>query len=209
MAYFTEEELKPLRTGIRTFIRLTGFIHDDFQYRWFADESDAISSLKSIVRAFQKTEPMLGKSKYQGQLFDAVRQVREDLAASLLTGMTENITVANRKRYGPLYYLIVLPAVNLFSKFDHQTILNIVEECVSDFVVMFEQCDSYGTLDDALVAQAITRNIIQQNETAIKAEKAARKKATRKKKKDDIEIDLPEVEIDIKDEVEVDEEEVA
>lgn len=203
MDHFTQEELKPLRNGIRTFIRLTGFIHDDFQYRWFADEFDAASSLRSVATTFQKTKEMLGKSKYQGQQFDPIRQVREDLAASMLTGHTESTTIANRKRYGPLYHLVIQPAVELFSKFDHQTILNIVDECVAQFITMVEQCDDYGSLDDALVAQAIARMTIQRHEADAAIARSTRRKANRKKKKDEIEQIVAEVKVEAEAEEEI------
>lgn len=178
--YFEESELASFKRGVRTFIRLTGMISDEFQYRWFADEHDAVSALQSVATGFHKTKPMLGASKYQGQPFDAVRQVREDLAASMMTGHTEMTTVANRKRYSPLYYLMIEPAVNLFAKFDHQTILDIVDECSQALIDLFNECDAYGTYDDALVAQAITRNVIREREEAAKLAKSTRKRRTKK-----------------------------
>lgn len=178
--YFSDQELLPIKQGIRTFIRLTGLISDDFQYRWFADEADAVSFVKSIGTAFHLTERMLSKSKYQGQPFDAVRQVREDLAGSMLTGHTESMTVANRKRYSPLYYLVIEPAITAFLKFDHTTILAIVDDAVEGIAELVNQCDDYGDFDDALVAQHQTRQLIHTREEAAKAVKATRKRGRKK-----------------------------
>lgn len=179
-AYYTEAELMQIASGMRTFIRLTGMIHDEFQHRWFADEADGKSAILAIARGFKNTERMLGKMKYQGQLFDAVRQVREDLEVSMLGGVDEPTMVANRKRYSPLYYLIVEPIVNGLSKFDHQNILDNIDNICAGFVAILENTTCYGTYDDALIAQAQTRNLIAAREEAAKLIKASRK---RKKKK--------------------------
>lgn len=180
--HITEAELMQIASGMRTFIRLTGMIHDEFQYRWFADEADAKSCILAIARNFKASERMLGKQKYQGQPFDAARQVREDLTASMLGGMDEPTMVANRKRYSPLYYLIVEPIINALGKYDHQTILNIVDEVCAGLIQILESTTCYGTYDDALIAQAMTRKLIAEHEEAAKVLKASRK---RKKKKVD------------------------
>lgn len=179
-SHFSENELQPILNGIRTFIRLTGLISDDFQYRWFADEVDAVGALKSIVTRFQLTERMLGKSKYQGQAFDAPRQVRADLEGLLLTGHTEMTTIANRKRNSPLFYLIIEPTITLFAKFDHESILAIIEASIADLIEIFNQCDAYGTYDDALVAQFQTRSIIREREEAAKLVKMSHRRSRKK-----------------------------
>lgn len=178
--YITDAELIQITGGMRTFIRLTGMIHDEFQHRWFADEADAKSSILAIARTFKASERMLGKQKYQGQPFDAARQVREDMAASMLGGADESIMVANRKRYSPLYYLIVEPIINALSKYDHKTILEIVEDICHGFVAVMENTTCYGNYDDALIAQAQVRRVIADREEAIKVLKASRKRKKRK-----------------------------
>lgn len=187
--HFTEQELQPIRNGMRTFIRLTGLISHEFQYRWFADEFDGVSSIKAIGRAVQMSARMLGKTKYQGQAFDAVRQIREDLAGSMLTGETETVTIANRKRYSPLFYLVIEPIVNLLGKFDHQTLLNVYPEIIDEFAAMLEATDCYGDFDDALIAQEMTRRLIRDREETIKASKQLRK---RRKKAEKIELEIVE-----------------
>lgn len=180
-AHFTEEELTPVRRGIRTFIRLTGLISHEFQYRWFADEADAVSFLKSIVTTFQKTERMIGKSKYQGQPFDPIRQVSEDMAALMLTGHTETTTIANAKRYSPLYYLVIEPVIRLFAKFDHQTAIALADEITDAIAQLITDCSDYGSYEDALVAQEQTRFLVRQREEAIKVLRSTRKRQNRKK----------------------------
>jgi hypothetical protein len=180
-SYFTEAELQPIEQGIRTFIRLMGLIADETQYKWFADEHDAVSALKSIVERFQLTERVIGKPKYQGHAaFDPTRQVRDDIEGSLLTGHTDMITFASRKRNSPLFYLIIEPVIQLFAKFDHASILHIVKDCIDEIIEMFNGCDAYGTYDDALVAQFQTRAIIHEREEATKLIKTGRRKNRKK-----------------------------
>lgn len=177
--HFSDDELDSIRSGFRIFIRLTGLIHDDYQYRWFADEFDASSAITAIPRTFHASARMMGATKYQGQPFDPVRQARDDLLASMLTGPTEQLMAANRKRFSPLYYLLVEPIVRLFAKFDHQTILNCCDDVCNELAAEFSQCDAYGTYDDALIAQEQARKLIRIREEEIKAHKSQRK---RKKK---------------------------
>lgn len=181
---FTEQELAPVHNGIRTFIRLLGMIYSDdpLQLKWLADEEDLKSALRSIAQQFKASEIMLGKRKYQGIDYDAPNEVKKDLSTFLLTGRDERDEALQRKRYLPMYHLVIVPVCDLFYKYDHRMQIDIADKVIEELCAIIDNTDAYGTLDDALVAQAQVRQLITEKEERRKAELNARKR--RKTKRD-------------------------
>lgn len=186
-ALFTPQELAPIQDGIRKYLRLINLPIPEWQIRFIADESDLYLTLDSIRRSFHDTRRMLNKSMYQGRQFDPCEDVLDRQESYLLTGKTEQDTAVARRTFTVLYFVVVEPLVKLFSKYDHATILLIVDQVidyVKEFVASFED---YGTADDAVIAKAQTQRTIAAREEQRKIEKAARKRATRRKTKAEVE----------------------
>lgn len=179
---FTPEQLGPVRLGIRTFIRLIGMFADPIQGKWIAEEQDLIAALQSIKTAFNDTTRMIGKRKYQGREFDPINEVKKDLMVYLLTGLSETEDAGQRRRFKPMYYLVVEPTIDLFAIYsDHQTMLQHIDCVIDDMIALVQTSVEYGTYDDALIAQEQVRVIIHQRE-AIRKEQAAKRKPRKSKK---------------------------
>lgn len=175
---FSEPELATVREGVRKFIRLTGLIHDPSELvwmKWFTDEGDAKAALESVATAMKATHTMVGKRKYQGQDFDAVREVTKDLNVFLTLGMDDSESALLRKRNLPLLLLVVEPTIQLFKKFSHTEMIELADEITQGVASLIDTSDAYGTYDDALVAQHQVKAIIHAREEARKAEAAAKR----------------------------------
>lgn len=183
---FTPAQLLPITDGIRKFIRMMGLIHDPsplVYLKWLADESELKAAIWSVATAIKRTEPMIGKRKYQGMDYDAPREVKKDLI-SFLTTTSEGLSATLQKRNLPMYYLVVEPVINLFYTFPHEEMIANADKVAEAICEAIDQCTDYGTLDDALVAQQQARDIIRQHEEAAKEERA--RKTRRKKVRDPV-----------------------
>lgn len=182
--FFTEQDLTPIRDGIRRFIRLMGLIHDPNPLvwgKWLADEGDLKAALRSVADAFKASQPMVGKRKYQGIDYDAPKQVLKDVTSYLLTGDTDGETATLRKRNQPMYYLVIEPLTQLFYKVgDHQAMIDNADMICEAIATMVDAEDDYGTYDDALVAQFQVRQIIQARDEIRIAERESKRKRRRK-----------------------------
>jgi Arc/MetJ family transcription regulator len=182
--HFTEQELTPVREGVRKFIRLTGLIHDPNPLvwnKWFTDEGDLKAALHSIADAFKATHTMVGKRKYQGVDFDAPREVGKDMATWYLSGANDGEVALMRKRNLPMMYLVIEPVVQLFYKFDHETMIAVADELIADVIALVDNTTDYGTYDDALVAQAQVQQLIRQRDEARKAALEAKRKKSKRR----------------------------
>ena len=81
-----------------------------------------------------------------------------------------------RKRSLPMYYLVIEPVCNLFYKYDHRMQIDIADKVIEEICALVDNTDAYGTLDDALVAQAQVRQMLNEKEERRKAELNARKR---------------------------------
>jgi Arc/MetJ family transcription regulator len=182
--HFTEQELSPIREGVRRFIRLTGLIHDPSPLvwnKWFTDEGDLKGALETIAYTMKATHTMVGKRKYQGADFDAPREVTKDLTTFLLSGENEGEEALNRKRYQPMLYLVIEPVIQLFYKFDHPTMIAVADQLITDVISLVDNTTDYGTYDDALVARAQVQQLIRQRDEARKAAVEAKRKRSRRR----------------------------
>lgn len=184
-AYYTSSELENFTTNFRKFIRLTSLIEDPLQTKWVSDEYDLESALKSVADMFHSTKDMIGKRKHRGIDYNFTGEVKLDMIELLLRRETELETSLQRKRYLPLYYLIVEPAIDLMDKFSHVDALANVDDVMQQLAAMVYSMDHYGSYEDALVAQLQVKQLIQQREEQQKLEKNKRK---RKRKPIEIEI---------------------
>jgi len=175
---FSEPELNTIREGVRRFIRLTGLIHDPSELvwqKWFTDEGDAKAALESVSTAMKATYTMVGARKYQGQDFDAVREVTKDLNVFLTLGKDDSESALLRKRYLPLLLLVIEPTIQLFSKFTHTEMITLADEITQGVAELIDNTDAYGTYDDALVTQHQVKMLVNAREEARKAEVAAKR----------------------------------
>lgn len=167
-------------SGMRVFTRLFGLETDPLHAKYAATEFDAYQALDSVTMLVQETKRFVGKQKHVGKPFDLVDDVKQDMAEILLVDDDQVKQAVKRKRYLPLYHLVVSPTVDLLQHMDHQTAITNVEAIV-DFVKEHAFIDeNYGTYEDGVIAQAQVRNIIREREERSKIEAIARKKRNRK-----------------------------
>lgn len=180
---YTEDQLQPIRAGIRTFIRLQGLIHDPNPLvwsKWLADESDLKMELRSVADAFKKTQPMVGKRKYQGVDFDAPKEVSKDMMVFLTMGLDGNDSATLRKRNLPMYHLVIEPVIQLFYQFTHQEMIDNADTIINGVYELIDESTDYGSYDDALVAQAQVQAMVREREDARKAAAEAKRKKRRR-----------------------------
>lgn len=181
--HFSQPDLQLVVDGIRKYIRLMGLIYDPnplIWNKWFVDENDLHSSLRSVASAMKNTKPMIGQRKYQGIDYDAPREVTKLMHAFLLSGRTDGETSTLRKQHLPMLYLVLEPTIQLFYKFDHPTMINVADELIDDVVALLYSSTDYGTYDDALVAQSQVQAMIRAHESAKIAANAKRTKRPRR-----------------------------
>lgn len=184
---FTEQQLAPVFDGIHKFIRLQGLIYDPNPLvwnKWLADESDLKSALRSVADAFKGTEPMIGKRKYVGIDYDAPKSVKRDLMNFLTTTDDGNPSATMQKRNLPMYLLVVESVINLFYTFDHRGMIDNADRVICEVCKHVDETTSYGTYDDALVAQHQVREMMRACEEARKEELA--RKSKRRKARDPV-----------------------
>ncbi len=180
---FTEDQLQPVRSGIRTFIRLQGLIHDPNPLvwgKWLADEDDLKMELQSVVEAFKKTQSMVGKRKYQNVDFDAPKEVSKDLMLFMTMSHDGTESATLRKRNLPMYHLVVEPVIQLFYQFSHQEMIDNAQAVIDGVIELIDTSTDYGSYDDALVAQAQVAAMIREREEARKAAAEAKRKKRRR-----------------------------
>jgi hypothetical protein len=185
ISLFTEQQLTPVLEGIRKFIRLQGLIHDPNPLvwgKWLADESDLKAALRSVADAFKQTEPMIGKRKYVGVDYDAPKSVKRDLMNFLTTTDDGKVSATAQKRNLPMYLLVIEPAIDLFYAFDHRGMVDNADNVIDQLCEYVDETTSYGTYDDALVAQHQVREMMRIRDEARKEE--AQRKSKRRKSRD-------------------------
>lgn len=184
--HFSAEQIAPIAAGIHKYIRLIGLISDPnpLELKWLSDEWDLHTQLETLSRAVKATEPMIGKRKYQGIDFEVTTEVKKDMQTYLMSGRTDAESALFKKRNMPMYYLVIIPVLNLFKGMDHQKTIDIIDEVVKDVQNMIWSTESYGTHDDALVARMQVQQLIKQSEEQRLAELNARKRPKRKSKKE-------------------------
>ena len=191
---FTNQELLPVTEGIHKFIRLLGLIHDPdpLVMKWYVDEFDLKSTLRSVAERFAHSEDMIGQRKYQGIDFDAPNEVKKDMYTFLLTGRTEPEEAHNRKCNLPMYYAVIVPVCNLFYKYDHRMQIDIAQAVVTALCTLIDNTTSYGSYAEALEAKVQIRSLINAHEEQRKAAKA---RAGRQDKRQKIQLAvIPELE---------------
>lgn len=188
--HFSDHDLAHLGEGIRRFIRLMGLIHDPDPRvwgKWLADEDDLKLALRSVARAFEASQPMVGKRKYQGIDYDAPKLVLKDITSYMLVGDTDSESALLRRRNQPMYYLVIEPLVQLFYKVgDHQAMIDNASAICNAVAEMVDAETDYGSYDDALVARFQVQQIIQARD----AERTAERESKRKRRKRDPTLEL-------------------
>lgn len=170
--HFEDEDLHKVRLGIHQFTLLTGLIHDPNPLvwnKWFTDESDLKLSLNSIRDAIKATMPMLGKRKYQGVDFNVVTETKKDLWMYLMSGADAGETAGLKKRFQPMYYLVIEPVIELFNVFSHEEAIMFADEVIDGIQEMVKTDAKYGSYQDALRVQTDVRKLIDEKDAAKKA----------------------------------------
>lgn len=191
----TDVNLTAVHSSIRVFTRLMGLDSDPLHFKNSSSEFDACDALDCASILLKDTKRFAGKRKHPGKTFDFIEDVKADITMMLLQDDDVVKQAMKRKRYLPLVYLVVGPALDALSQYDHLTAVNKVDEVFDTVKRTLLHSDTYGEYDDAIVAQAQVKRLIQQHDEQARLTASTRKRKNRKVEK--------ELEEEIKDEVDV------
>jgi len=175
---FTPEDLAPVATGIRKFIRALGLELASYQLKWVADEFDLVSALKIITQYVDDSASLLGRQKYKNQPYVFTDEVKKDMEEFLLVGRDAKETALMRKQNLGMYHLVVEPTIDLLGKLSHEQALTNSHEIIAEIVGLVENSDDYGDHYDALVAKEQIGVMIRARAAA---KEASKKRTVRRK----------------------------
>lgn len=191
-----DANLTAVHSNIRVFTRLVGLDSDPLHFKNSSSEFDACDALDCASILLKDTKRFVGKRKHPGKPFDFIEDVKADMSVMLLQDDDIVKQAIKRKRHLPLVYLVVGPALDALSQYDHLTAIDKVDEVFDIVKNALLQSDTYGEYDDAVVAQAQVKRLIQHHDEQAKLAASVRKKKNRKVEK--------ELEAEIKEETDVD-----
>lgn len=185
--YFSAEQQNLINSGIHTYIRLMATSDDPTQAEldMVCDESDLHLELDAVARAVKATQPMVGMSKYKGVPFNVTSEVKKDMMMFLTSGRTDSETIMLKKRNTPMYYLVIAPVLDGLKYHDHQFIIDNIDQIVKCVQSLVWSSNSYGTLDDAIVARSHVRQLIRRIEQD-RIDALPKRKARTKSKRDQL-----------------------
>lgn len=177
----TTRDYSTFLDGLRKFVRLIPLRQDPRQKRYIQDELDLLVVLDSVRAKFMDTAEMFGKKKYRDTPFDFCEDVREELEEWLFVPRGEDLQQAAvlRKKYQPMYFLVIVPVIDMFETMKHGQALLALNEILAEVTELIMNHEYDGTYDDALVTQAVINNEIRTKEQQRQAKiKRRRSKAS-------------------------------
>jgi hypothetical protein len=184
------EQSSNFYTNFRKFVRLIPLRSQPLESKYIQDELDVLYCLDAVKQMFYDTAAYLGKSKYQGQPFDFIREVKEEVQEWLLVGNTDQQTAHLKRKNLIMYHMVLEPLIDLFANFTHEEALSRCDETFELVKQTIENHDIETTYDDAIVAREQIQQIVREREELRKA--TLKKRKTRKNKMTFIEEFLPE-----------------
>lgn len=170
------KDYSAIAAGLKKFVRLIPLRQDPTQEKYIQDEFDLAEALSVVKTKFLETAEMFGKRKYKdSKQFDFIEDVREEMEEWLLND--ENVTAAavKRKKFQPMYYLVLLPVIELFTNDTHAQALRQISAVIADVENMILNHDINGHFDDAKVIQAMISKEMKVKEDARMAKRTKRK----------------------------------
>jgi hypothetical protein len=172
--------------SIRKFIRLTPLRSDPQYKNRIRTEFDLMEALEVVSVYFHDTKNMVGKKMYQGQPFDPIEDVKRATEEYFLTGREARDCALQRGRNVIMYHLAVVPVIEMFQGIKHESILKNIDSVLAEINKLICTMPIESHYDDAIVAFAQVKVMIQEREEKRKLEKAAKRRGKRRKKKDDL-----------------------
>jgi hypothetical protein len=166
------KDFTQVKQGLYKFARLIPLRQNPNQLKYIQDEFDALEALEVLLQKFHDTAEMFGKKKSRNQPFNYLEDVREEMEEWLLIGRSQKENAIRRKTYQPLFYLIVMPVIELFEHRSHAEVLKQIDSIIEEVKEMVRTQTVSGTYDDAVVMQQILHKEIQQKD----AERLAKKR---------------------------------
>lgn len=165
-----------IEAGLKKFVRLIPLRQEPSQAKYIQDEFDLLEALSVVKQKFLETAEMFGKRKYKdSKTFDFVEDVREEMEEWLLNDESTVAAAVKRKKYQPMYYLVLLPVIELFAEDTHAQALRQVGEVVAHVETMILNHEINGHFDDAKVIQAMISKEMKAKEDARQAKRTKRK----------------------------------
>lgn len=194
--------LPTVTNGVKLLIQLSGLRSDPLQAKWVRDEEDLRIALEQLADNLKYTKSMVGKAMYRNQsTFDFVEDVKRALEYTLLIGDNDKQTAGLRKRNLTMYHLVLEPIIDHLGTLSHEQAIENVDRYINAVYEYACTADINIHFEDALVAQVIIKNMVQERETARKVKLAEKRRGKRGKKKEEDITDIPaEVEDDLVDE---------
>lgn len=168
--------------GLRTFVRIIPLIQNQFDRKYIQDEYDLVSMVRSVKDKFKDTARMMGKQKYRNVDFDFIQDVKEEMAEWLLNGKDAKSIALQRKKHLVTYHLIIEPLINMFDGMSHQDVLYQVDGVINEIEQLIMSHNVDGNYDDALVARAQVKQMIEKREALRATHKKKRNRKPRQEK---------------------------
>jgi hypothetical protein len=169
--------------NIRTFVRLTVLTINPKYTNRFRSELDLVEAIKVLQIYFDETKRMIGKKMYRGQPFDVVEDVKRAMEEYFLTGRNEHESVVARSRNLNMYYLVIVPIIEMFKVLSHDDMIKELDETLAAIKEVIMAMDLPTHYDDGIVALAHVGDMIKIREQARKQEISKRKRGKRNTKK--------------------------
>lgn len=160
--------------GLRIFVKLTGLKEDPLEHRWVRDEFDLITALSYIPYFVKNTVRFTAERMYAKYPYNYIQDAKQDLQECLLKAKEPKDSAILRKKHLMMYHLTVVPAINVLQQLPtKQECVSQVDEIINVLSELVLSHEIYTSYEDALVAKAQVKRLIEERTIA----EATRKKS--------------------------------
>lgn len=197
----------PVQNGINKIIR-AGLLHDDQRERirkefkaakergdnlqvslTDIDVTDVVDGFKLVRETFYDTKRMIGNQIYQKTDYSFLHDIRQGVKEFYFGNPDDRENRKNHKMYNALYWLVLVPTINIFREYSHEDALTSIDMVIHSAIQFTKESDNVYDPDNAFVARvSIARDlekrqvIAYQVATILKMRNKKKKRKKRRKK---------------------------
>lgn len=147
-----------------------------------------IDGFRLLREKFHDTENMIGKGNmYQNTPYNYLSDIKTEVHAFYLCDSDPNKDRAKRKVFNALYWLVLVPTIDIFRDYSHEDALHSIDTVIDSAINYVKESDVVSNEDDAFIARVLLGRALEKRlairNIASKIFKMRSKKKKRKKRK--------------------------
>ncbi len=154
------------------------------------DVTDIVDGFRLVRETFHDTKRMIGNQVYQKTDYSFLHDIRQGVREFYFGDPDDQENRKNHKTYNALYWLVLVPTINIFRGYSHEDALISIDMVIRSAIRFTKESDDIYDPDNAFVARVSIardlekRQVIAHKVAAILEMRNKKKKRKKRKRKE-------------------------